>query len=136
VLNREQIESRVPHAGAMCLIDHVTIWDATHIECTALAPAADHPLARNGGVPAVAAVEYAAQATAIHGSLIEENAAPRAGMLATLSDVQISSSLIEGALKIHAELLSRVASGCMYRFAVHDAYRCCAQGQLLVALQS
>jgi predicted hotdog family 3-hydroxylacyl-ACP dehydratase len=133
MLNRAQIESCVPHAGTMCLLDAVTHWDATHIVCEAAAPTPDHPLARAGGVPAVAAVEYAAQATAIHGALLDD-ATPRAGMLAKLSDIELAPGCIDGALRVRAELLSRAESACMYSFSVHDARACCARGRLLVAL--
>lgn len=135
MLNRSQIESRVPHAGAMCLLDAVTRWDATRIECRAAAPMASHPLARGDGVPAVAAIEYAAQATAVHGSLLEGGASPVAGMLATVSEVELASECMVGPLDIRAELRSRVAAGCLYGFSVHDAHRCCARGTLLVALR-
>jgi len=136
MLNREQIQRRVPHAGSMCLLDAVTAWDATTIACDAAAPTARHPLVRDGGVPTVAAVEYAAQATAVHGSLLDEHDRPRDGMLAKLSEVELAPGHIDGALQVQAELLSRVASGCMYSFSVHDAKRCCARGRLLVAFQS
>jgi predicted hotdog family 3-hydroxylacyl-ACP dehydratase len=136
MLNREQIQRRVPHAGSMCLLDAVTGWDATTIACEAAAPTALHPLARAGGVPTVAAVEYAAQATAVHGSLLDDHDTPRDGMLAKLSEVELAPGPIAGPLRVQAELLSRVGAGCMYRFSVHDATRCCAQGRLLVAFQS
>src|SRR5436853_7541423 len=76
MLGRDEIQRRVPHAGAMCLLDMVTRCDASCIECEAAAPVGGHPLARDGGVPAVAAVEYAAQATAVHGALLDETGAP------------------------------------------------------------
>jgi predicted hotdog family 3-hydroxylacyl-ACP dehydratase len=136
MLNQAQIERRVPHADAMCLLDTVTSWDAASIVCEALAPDTRHPLARTPGVPTVAAIEYAAQATAVHGSLLEDNGQPRAGMLAKISDVELAPGFIDGALSIRADLLSRVASGCMYSFTVHDARRCCARGRLVVALQA
>ena len=136
MLNRAEIERRVPHAGAMCLLDAVTHWDATHIVCEAAAPTADHPLARDGVVPAVAAVEYAAQATAVHGSLLDAAGTPRSGMLAKLSDVELGHESLRGKLIVRAELQSRVASGCMYGFAVHDEKSCCARGRLLVALRT
>jgi len=135
MLGRDEIERRVPHAGAMCLLDTVTRWDASCIECEAAAPIGGHPLARDGGVPAVAAVEYAAQATAVHGALLDETGASRRGMLAKLSDVEIAPRCIDGALTIRAELIGRSDAGCMYSFAVHDARSCCASGRLLVALQ-
>lgn len=136
MLNRAEIQRRVPHTGSMCLLDMVTGWDATTIACEAAAPTAQHPLAGAGGVPTVAAVEYAAQATAVHGSLLEDDDTPRDGMLAKLSEVALAPGHIDGALRVQAELLSRVAAGCMYSFSVHDAKRCCARGRLLIAFQS
>jgi len=135
MLNRAGIEARIPHAGAMCLLDSVTTWDENHIVCEASAAAPDHPLASTEGVPAVAAIEYAAQATAVHGALIEPTGSPRGGMLAKLSDVDLSSGCLAGRLTVRAELLGRVASGCMYTFTVHEAGLCRARGRLLVALQ-
>ena len=136
MLNRAQIMRRVPHAGAMCLLDAVTHWDAAHIVCRASAPTPDHPLARDRVVPAVAAVEYAAQAAAVHGSLLDATDTPREGMLAKVSDLELATGALSGALTIRAELESRVASGCLYGFSVHDGDACCARGRLLVAFQA
>jgi len=47
-LDRAGIESRVPHAGRMCLLDTVEDWDESTITCAAAAPDATHPLARDG----------------------------------------------------------------------------------------
>jgi predicted hotdog family 3-hydroxylacyl-ACP dehydratase len=136
VLNRSQIESRVPHAGAMCLLDAVTQWDATHIVCHAAAPTPAHPLQRGGAVPSVAAIEYAAQATAVHGALLDAVERPRDGMLAKLNGVELSADAISGDVTVRAELLSRAAGGCLYAFSVADARGCCARGRLLVAFAS
>jgi predicted hotdog family 3-hydroxylacyl-ACP dehydratase len=138
MLTRSQIESRIPHAGAMCLLDAVQRWDATTIVCQAAAPTPTHPLARGEGVPAVAAVEYAAQAAAVHGSLLEPAASPRNGLLAKLADVELSAAVLGaagGPLRVRAELLSRIESGCMYAFEVSDGEARVARGRLLVAFQ-
>jgi len=138
MLTRSQIEARVPHAGAMCLLDSVLHWDATTIVCEAAAPGAAHPLARAGGVPAVAAIEYAAQATAVHGALLEAAQTPQAGLLAKLSDVELSVAVFDetgGSLTVRATVLSRNTSGCMYTFDVSDQRACVARGRLIVALQ-
>jgi len=74
-LDHAGIERCVPHAGSMVLLDAVLHWDATHIVCSAAAPNAGHPLARDGAVRAVTAAEYAAQAVAVHGALLEHQAA-------------------------------------------------------------
>lgn len=136
-LDREAIEQRVPHAGAMCLLDAVVDWSAEAIHCSSAAPRDDHPLARDGSVPAIAAAEYAAQATAVHGALLEDAQRPRAGMLATLVDVELAAACLpagEGPLAIRAQLLSRSPGGCLYAFEVDTERRRVAAGRLLVAL--
>ena len=139
MLNRAEIEARVPHAGAMCLLDAVQRWDAMSIDCQAAAPGPEHPLARGNDVPAVAAVEYAAQAAAVHGALLDDAGAPQAGLLVKLADVELPVvTLAEagGALSVHAELVSRGASACMYRFEVRGPAACVARGRLMIAFAS
>ena len=135
MLNHAEIEDRIPHAAAMCLLDSVRCWDATTIECSAAAPTAAHPLAGARGVPAVAAIEYAAQAVAVHGALQSPTGAPRAGMLAKLSDVELSPfgpDPAGGPLTIRAELLGGVDAGCRYAFEVFNQRACLARGRLMV----
>jgi len=120
----------------MCLLDVVQSWDATTIVCQAASPTGDHPLARGPTVPAVVAVEYAAQAAAVHGALLDDSAAPRRGMLAKLTDVELADVALGaagGTLVVIAELLSRADSGCMYRFEVIERHVCIARGRLTVA---
>lgn len=133
---RAEIEKLVPHAGAMCLLDEVTHWDPVSIACTSAAPGPGHPLARDRAVPAIAAAEYAAQASAVHGALLEQSSRPRAGMLATLMDVKLAARAIPegGALAIQADLLSRSAAGCLYSFEVSTGGKPLAAGRLMVAL--
>jgi predicted hotdog family 3-hydroxylacyl-ACP dehydratase len=136
-IDRAGIERLVPHAGAMCLLDRVNEWDATTISCTSAAPGPDHALARDARVPAIAATEYAAQATAAHGALLEPQAPARAGMLAALMDVRLGVEMVpsdEGALAIRAQVLSRSAAGCLYSFEVGTARTPIASGRLMVAL--
>jgi predicted hotdog family 3-hydroxylacyl-ACP dehydratase len=138
MLTRAQIQARIPHAGAMCLLESVQRWDATTLVCEGAAPTAAHPLARAQGVPAIAAIEYAAQAAAVHGSLLDPTDAPRDGMLAKLADVELSAAVLSeagGSIIVRVELLSRVASGCMYAFEVCDQCARIARGRLLVAFQ-
>lgn len=139
MLTREQIQARVPHGSQMCLLDTVETWNEAVIVCRAAAPTAGHPLARGPGVPAVAAVEYAAQAAAVHGALLDDAAAPRDGLLAKLADVDLSDVLLDeagGTLTVTAELLGRVESGCQYRFEVRNERASIARGRLLVAFLS
>jgi predicted hotdog family 3-hydroxylacyl-ACP dehydratase len=136
MLTRAQIEGRIPHAGAMFLLERVVRYDETLIVCEAAAPTGQHPLARAEGVPAVAAVEYAAQAAALHGSLLDGDSQPRHGMLGKLSEVALSGGWLDAdssALTIQAELLVRGASGCIYSFSVQGEHGWGARGRLLIA---
>lgn len=135
-LDRAAIERCVPQRGSMCLLDGVTAWDAQRIDCWAAGPDADHPLARDGGLPTVAAVEYAAQATAVHGALLEPGSGGQPGLLVTLADVELRGAAIalDGAtLTVRAERVSRSAGGCLYDFEVRDALSVIVRGRLMVA---
>lgn len=135
-LDRQWIARCVPHAGAMLLLDQVVRWDDTRIVCSAAAPTPGHPLARAGAVPALAASEYAAQAAAVHGFLLEPAVGARAGMLAKLSDVALHAACIpadRGALEVNGELVSRTDRGCLYDFTVTCSEEPVASGRLLVA---
>jgi hypothetical protein len=84
----------MPHRGAMCLLQHLVAWDATRIECVAPGqrdPA--HPLRSRSGLMAGAAIEYAAQAAALHGGLLAEAAGASAapGYLASARDVRLGA---------------------------------------------
>ena len=134
-LDRAAIEACIPHSGSMVLLDAVVRWNAAVIVCSAAAPSAAHPLARRGAVAALVAVEYGAQAAAVHGFLVDP-AAPRSGLLVKLSDVHLNVPCIpadQGVLSVKAELLSRVAQGCMYDFDLACASLPVAHGRLLVA---
>jgi len=136
ILDRAGIERLVPQRDTMCLLDAVTAWDPIHIRCTAAAPGPTHPLARDQTVPAVAAIEYAAQATAVHGALLEQAVAPRAGLLAKLGEVQLHTDRIPSdgtALQVHAQRLGQSAAGCLYGFEVACGQQPVASGRLLVA---
>ena len=68
-LNRPDIARLIPHAGRMVLLDGVLDWTAETLRaraCSHRAP--DNPLRRAGRLSVIAGIEYAAQATAIHGA--------------------------------------------------------------------
>lgn len=135
-IDRAGISGLVPQHGEMCLLDAVVAWNETHIGCLAAAPTPTHPLARDGQVPAIAAIEYAAQATAVHGSLLDGGDTPRAGLLAKLGEVQLHRGSIPGdgkPLNVRAERLSLLPAGCLYAFEVSSGTCLIASGRLMVA---
>jgi predicted hotdog family 3-hydroxylacyl-ACP dehydratase len=66
----ERIRELVPHAGKMCLLERVVDCDTASIRCETRSHLdRANPLRRNGHLSSVCAIEYAAQAMALHGAL-------------------------------------------------------------------
>jgi predicted hotdog family 3-hydroxylacyl-ACP dehydratase len=124
-LDHAAIAERLPHAGRMCLLDRLESWSAQAIHCSATSHhAADHPLRTASGLLAPCAIEYAAQAMALHGALCAPaGAAPAHGMLASVRGVRFAGARLDavpGALQIHAERLAADSRQLQYRFVVGD----------------
>ena len=129
-LNRADIARRIPHQGRMCLLDTVTVWDSEQIHCqTHSHQAPDHPLRAYGRLGAACGVEYAAQAMAVHGTLVAENlfldstdsAFSRVGYLASLRSLTLYVDRLDtvaGPLTISAQRISADASTVLYSFTV------------------
>ncbi|RYY79502.1 MAG: hydroxymyristoyl-ACP dehydratase, partial [Comamonadaceae bacterium] len=90
-LDRDGIAARIPHQGAMCLLERLEAWDAQTIHCsTATHRDAANPLRTEGGLLAPCAIEYAAQAMALHGGLIAPpGQPPSAGYIASTRNVRM-----------------------------------------------
>ncbi|AWI76515.1 hydroxymyristoyl-ACP dehydratase [Parazoarcus communis] len=140
--DRDWIAAHIPHHGRMCLLDAVEAWDAEHIRCTSLSHhAPDNPLRSGDRLGALNAIEYAAQAMAVHGALLADAApaatAPAPGFLGSARGVSCMVDRlddIEGALTISAERLSADARTLLYAFTVSAAERPLVQGRVAVVL--
>ena len=140
-LTREGIAAIVPHAGAMCLLDGVTDWDERRIRCVSRTHLdAGNPLRSEGRLPAVCAVEYAAQAMAVHGGLAgSTQGRPRAGYLASLRDVDCLRERLDdldGELVVEAERLMGDEAHVIYRFSVSIGNIAVVTGRAAVVLQA
>ena len=141
-LDRAGIAARIPHSGTMCLLERLERWDADAIHCSTTShTASDNPLRSAGGLLAPNAIEYAAQAMALHGGLLAEpGAEPSAGFLASARGVRFAVARLDdiaGALQVHAERLSGDARQILYAFAVKDAAgRPLAEGRAVVVLNT
>jgi predicted hotdog family 3-hydroxylacyl-ACP dehydratase len=132
---RSDIERMLEHAGDMCLLDSVTAWDTQRIRCSAPAPQAGHPLMREGRLPAIAGAEYAAQAAALHGALLDGVSTSRPGMLANVRDVIFHRTwfpVADESLTVQVNVLSRSDSACMYSFDVASGRETVTSGSLMV----
>jgi predicted hotdog family 3-hydroxylacyl-ACP dehydratase len=130
----------LPHRGAMCLLDEVVAVTDAGITCRAAGHRApDHPLRVNGRLPAVAAIEYAAQAMAAHGGLGTgvPGAAAEPGRLVGVRDVRLHAQTLDDipeALEIVAQRVAGDAAGLVYAFAVAAGGRVLVEGRAVVML--
>jgi predicted hotdog family 3-hydroxylacyl-ACP dehydratase len=146
-LSKADIATRIPHSGPMCLLDRVVSWNNETIICEANNHNdANHPLAYDGMLDTMAAIEYAAQAMAVHGALIAENAAsvassdgPKMGYLASVRDVSCAIPFLHELslpLRIEATRLIGEETRVLYEFKVSAGEQLCAQGRAAVVLDA
>ena len=140
-LNRAGIAGLIPHSGTMCLLGGVVSWDALHIRCTSLSHRdPDNPLRADGGLPALCAIEYAAQAMAVHGGLAGSiSAPPRSGFLASVRGVIINRERfddLEDELIVDAEKVLGDEGRVIYQFAVHAGGLPIVSGRAAVVLDT
>jgi len=138
-MNHDAICARLPHAGSMCLLDRLESWDAESISCLASSHrAADNPLRVAGRLHAVCGVEYAAQAMALHGSLLAtQDAPPAMGYLASVRDLKLDIEelgQVTDDLRITARRLSGDASGFIYEFEIRGGERRLLAGRVAAKL--
>lgn len=124
----------------MCLIDAVQFWDSSSIVCTtAQHRSRANPLAQDGRLSTVHAIEFAAQAMAIHGALVvPPSAKPRAGLLLSVRDCRFHCVRLDqaaGDLDVKAHRLAGNAIMLMYGFALSAGAQCLAEGRLSVLLR-
>lgn len=124
LIGRDELESLVPHSGDMCLLHGVTAWDETSVTCISESHlAADNPLRARGRLAAVHALEYGAQAMAVHGGLLARQRGERSGggYLAALRNARLHVSRLDdiaAPLTIRAERLMAAGANLMYQFTI------------------
>ena len=134
----QALAALVPHAGSMCLLDEVVSWNEAHVICrSASHKRPDHPLRRDGFLPAIHLLEYAAQVTAVHGGLLARAggspAAARYLAAAREIDLHVTSlDDIQAELHIDAERLLAMGDSALYRFRVSADGRELATGRLTI----
>ena len=141
-LDRAGIARRIPHHGAMCLLDRLDSWSAGEIRCSSAQHASpDNPLRSASGLLAPAAIEFAAQAMALHGSLVAPpGTAPSPGYIASVRNVRFHAlrlDTVAGELAVHATRIAGGANEVMYAFSVGDAAGAVfAEGRAAVVLDA
>jgi predicted hotdog family 3-hydroxylacyl-ACP dehydratase len=125
-LDRTWIERNIPHQGRMCLLEEVMEWDAHHIRCrSGTHRDADHPLRSRGRLGVACAIEYGAQAMAVHAALTAGGLTrSEAGFLVSLRNVRLHVLRLDDLapdLICEAELLAGDRGNALYEFSVTSA---------------
>src|SRR2546425_8251683 len=123
-ITKAEIRTLIPHSGLMCLLDEVRQWDDRSIVCftnTHRDPA--NPLRRDGRLSALHALEYGAQAAAVHGGLRARAASATAPpcYLAALRDAHLHIARLDdlaSPLEVRAQRLFGEAGNTIYKCAI------------------
>ena len=140
-INKAEIRTLIPHSGLMCLLDRVNEWDDRSIVCisnTHRDPA--NPLRRDGRLSAVHALEYAAQAAAVHGGLRARSAGVTApqGYLAAVRDARLHVMRLDDVaspLQIFTYRLFGEAANTVYECRVSAGDILLADGRITIMLR-
>lgn len=121
VLLRSAFEKLIPHSDDMCLLDEVISWNKQKIHCLSNTHLDIHnPMRADNTLSAICAIEYAAQAMAIHGGLTAmAGKRPKAGYLASVRDIHCTRLRIDdlaGEMNIYAEQIMGDEMRVIYQF--------------------
>lgn len=135
------IAALVPHKGPMCLLGEVMHYDERSILCRATSHrSAANPLRCDGRLPALAGIEYAAQALAAHCALTGVEAGQHAshGVLAGVRALALRVDRlddIEEPLNVRAERLIADGPRLLYAFVIEAGARELLNGRVAVVLR-
>jgi predicted hotdog family 3-hydroxylacyl-ACP dehydratase len=142
LIDKSEIRTLIPHSGTMCLLDGVVRWDDESIACiTNTHCDVNNPLRRDSQLSAVHALEYGAQAAAIHGGLRARAAGAIAPpcYLAALRDAHLHVARLDNltsALEVHAQRLFGDAGNTIYECAISAGGTAVAEGRVTIMLRA
>ena len=132
-----KIAALVPQQGAMCLLDEILSFDERGVVCRTVSHRSPgNPLRCDGRLPAIAGIEYGAQAMAVQGALRAEQSAP-SGLLAGARAVRCHTRYLDdetGPLTVRAERLVVDGNRLLYAFAIEGAESELVSGRIAVVL--
>jgi predicted hotdog family 3-hydroxylacyl-ACP dehydratase len=139
--DRAWIAAHIPHQGSMCLLDGVLEHDAGFVRCIASSHRSPgNPLRSHGRLAAVCAIEYAAQAMAVHGALQDSaGGKPSPGYLASVRNAALHVGRLDdiGAdLIVDATRLTGDSATLLYEFALRADGRLLAEGRAAIVLNA
>jgi predicted hotdog family 3-hydroxylacyl-ACP dehydratase len=141
-LNHAWIANHIPHQGDMCLLDNVEQWDKETIVCRASSHRdIDNPLRAHGQLGIACGIEYAAQAMAVHGSLLApiDSVTPKVGYLVSVRGVSMLVARLDDIavdLLISASCIMANESNMLYQFSIHADDKLLLEGRAAVVLNA
>jgi predicted hotdog family 3-hydroxylacyl-ACP dehydratase len=140
-IDKAEIRTLIPHAGTMCLLDSVLDWDDESIVCTTNTHRdGANPLRRDGRLSALHALEYGAQAAAIHGGLRARAAGATAPpcYLAALRDAHLHVARLDdlaSPLEVRAHRLFGDSGNTIYQCTISANGISVAEGRVTIMLR-
>lgn len=136
----DDLQKLIPHSGAMCLLDTVESWGPVAIVCTTMQHRSPtNPLRHERRLSSVHAIEFAAQATAVHGALLmPPGSDPSFGLLASVRNCRFHCATlddVEGALLVEVQRLAASAALVMVEFAVSGDGRRLVEGRVSIFME-
>jgi len=125
-ITQKRLCELIPHYGNMCLLSHVKSWDNESITCLSESHLdINNPLRDENGLACINAIEYAAQAIAIHAALNQQDdanlATSSAGYLVQVKNIKyqdIDLSLLAENLTITATQVFTSPTSLVYSFLI------------------
>jgi len=137
-MNLDRALERMPHKGAMRLIERIVSADEAQIHCIGVNHACDnYPLRLDGRLFSVTLVELGAQATAAHASMFDIKGS-HTGLLIALKNVEVvRHEVMETSdnLEIFASQLHFDANGAIYGFWVSDTRGKLVEGRAILKMK-
>lgn len=124
MLGREELCGLIPHAGRMCLLDEVLSWDPESVVCQSRShQRPDNPLRDGDQLAAIHAIEYGAQAMAVHGGLLarQKSEPINPGYLVSVRNVKLQVARLDriaSPLTVSARQLMADGGNLLYRFEI------------------
>lgn len=148
-IDREWMAAHIPHQGNMCLLDHVVSWDKEGMSAIATSHTdPGNPLRAHDRLGAANAIEYAAQAMAVHSALLasaepelEYRTRPQAGFLASVRSATLHVVRLDDlneALQIEVLCTHSEANCILYQFKVcgHNTQQPVADGRATIVIDA
>ncbi len=143
LISKQELCQLIPHDGAMCLLDGVEHWDDEGICCWSESHLDQgNPLRGLNGLPALHALEYGAQAMAVHGGLLAQKRGEQRlpdGYLVAIRNARFYAEFLDASstkLQVEARRLLAESGNIIYSIDVSAAGESIAQARATVMQQT